>query len=489
MKIFTMVAMTKNNQMRLDMTSGSPYALLLRFALPLLAGNLLQQLYNVVDSIIVGQYVGEEALAAVGTSFPVMFLFVSLFAGISMGAAIVIAQYFGAKNYERLQHTVDTIYRAFIVSSVVLSAAGYFIAEPMLRLINVPDAALVHAVPYLQIIFLGMIFVFGYNVNAGILQGMGDSKSLLMYLSVAVVSNIVLDLLFVAVLKMGTAGAALATVIAQMVAFAIGVWHINKKHALVQIRIKGGVMDWKILRDAIRLGIPAGLGNMSYSLGTMLLQNLVNSYGTAFMAGFAAASKIDAFAFLPMLTLGVAITTYVGQNVGAAKIDRVTDGVKAALVISAVTTLIMVPLSLIFGPSLIGLFNSNPDVIAAGMAYLTRMLPYIYLLAIMMILSSTLRGAGQAVIPLFFQMLSLWVARVPLSYLFAHYFGRDNMFYSFPIGWVLGLSFAIPYFLRGRWKRRIVTASGIGGGSLAVSDEADGEEREEESGAGIDHQV
>lgn len=483
------MAMSKDNKMRLDMTSGNPYSLLLRFAFPLLAGNLLQQLYNVVDAIVVGQYVGEDALAAVGTSFPIMFLFVSLFAGISMGSAIVVAQYFGAKNYERLQHTVDTVYRAFIVSSLILSLAGYLIAEPMLRLINVPEEALIHAVPYLQIIFLGMTFVFGYNVNAGILQGMGDSKSLLMYLSVAVVSNIGLDLLFVAVFNMGTAGAALATVIAQCLAFSIGVLHINKKHALVKIRIRGGVMDWKILRDAVRLGVPAGLGNMSYSFGTMLLQNLVNSYGTAFMAGFAAASKIDAFAFLPMLTLGVAITTYVGQNVGAGKIDRVAMGVKSALVISAVTTLIMAPLSLIFGSSLIGLFNSNPEVVSAGMAYLTRMVPYIYLLAIMMILASTLRGAGQAVIPLFFQMLSLWVARVPLSYIFARYFGRDNMFYSFPIGWVLGLSVAIPYFLSGRWKRRIMTASGINAGYLTVTDEQDSEQRQEEGGTRIDHEV
>lgn len=470
-----MHGMGKTETMRLDMTSGNPYSLLLRFSLPLLLGNLLQQLYNVVDSIVVGQYVGQDALAAVGTSFPVMFLFISLFAGVALGSTIIIAQYFGARDHARMQRAVDTVYRAFLVSSIVLTVVGYFLAEPMLRLINVPEAALVHAVPYLQIIFLGTLPTFGYNVNAGILQGLGDSKSLLIYLAIAVTSNIGLDLLFVVPLQMGTAGAALATVIAQLIAFLIGVWHINKKKGLVRIRLKDSVMDWSILKDAIRLGIPAGLGNISYSLGTMLLQNLVNSYGTAFMAGFSAANKIDTFAFLPVMTFGNATTTYVGQNVGAGKLDRVTAGVKAVLLITLVITAVIVPLSLIFGPTLISLFQNEPEVIAAGMAYLNGMLPYIYLLAVLMLLSSAMRGMGEAVIPLVTQAMSLWVARVPLSYLFARWFGRDAMFYSFPIGWVFGLAVIVPFFLSGRWKRRVVAAGGIRAGSLAVTNEEHGE--------------
>jgi len=467
--------MSKSDTMRLDMTTGSPYRLLLRYSVPLLIGNLLQQLYNVVDSIVVGRFVGQDALAAVGTSFPIMFLFVSMFIGVALGSTIIIAQYFGAREYDRMQRTVDTIYRAFIVSSLALSAIGFLLTRPMLGLINVPEEAMIHAVPYLQIIFLGTLPTFGYNINAGILQGLGDSRSLLLYLAIAVVSNIGLDLLFVVTFGLGTAGAALATVIAQMIAFLIGVWHINKKMGLVRIRLKHSVMDWSILKDAVRLGVPAGISNMSYSLGTMLLQNLVNSYGTIFMAGFAAANKIDAFAFLPVMTLANATTTYVGQNVGAGRLDRVMKGVKASLVICAAITAVMVPLTLFYGPTLLSLFRNDPAVISAGMAYLTRMLPYIYLLAVMMVMSSALRGTGQAMIPLISQSLSLWVSRVPLSYLFAAQFGRDAMFYSFPIGWVAGLLFLLPYFLSGRWKRRVMMAGGIRGGSLTVADKSDGE--------------
>lgn len=471
LKIRTMNAMSKAKTSQIDMTNGSPYRLILRFALPLFVGNLLQQLYNMVDSFVVGQYVGQDALAGVGASFPVMFLFVALFAGVAVGSSIIISQYFGARDQASMQRAVDTIYKAFIVSATVLTFVGFFLSEPLLRLISLPEEAIAHALPYLQIIFLGTIFSFGYNVNAGILQGIGDTKSLLYYLTVSVVANIGLDLWFVAGLGWGTAGAAWATIIAQALSFGIGVWHINKRAISIRIRVKGTTFDWNILKDSIRLGIPAGIGNMSYSLGALLLQNLVNQYGNAFIAGFTAANKIDAFAFLPIMTIGNTMTSFVGQNVGAGKIDRVIKGVKAAIVMTLVISLVISPLCLIFGPNLIALFQNDPLVIDAGMAYLTRMLPYIFLLGVMMVLLSALRGTGQAFIPFFVQALSLWVARVPLAYVFAHYFGRDNMFYSFPIGWVLGALVAVPYFLSGRWRIKIRQASGIKGGSLTVLDE------------------
>jgi putative MATE family efflux protein len=438
-----------------NMTTGTPWKLILRFSLPLLIGNLLQQAYNIVDSIVVGRFVGTTALAAVGTAFPVIFLLLSLFIGLGVGSTIIISQYYGANNRESVKKTIDTTYITMFAVGIPLSIVGILLSEPLLVLMNTPADVLPQATTYMRIIFAGTLASFGYNINSGILQGLGDSRSPLLYLLIATVFNIVLDLLFVGVFGWGVAGVAWATIIAQIIAFVFGIWHINRTQTYIHISWRNMQPNKRLLMDSIRLGLPAGLQNMSFSVGTMVLQSLINSYGSVFMAGFNGANKIDAIAFMPMMTFSSAITTYVGQNIGAGRMDRVRQGLRWTLIMSSIVCAVICPLILIFGSSLMQMFDTNPDVIQAGLSYLIRVVPFFILLSIMFIYTGALRGAGEAAIPLITAIVSLWFARVPLAYLLATT-GRDNMFFSFVLGWIVGCLIIIPYYYSGRWKKKAV---------------------------------
>lgn len=438
----------------LDMTTGNPYRLIARFALPLLLGNILQQLYNIVDSIIVGNFVSTAALAAVGTTFPIIFLINSLFMGIGMGATIIISQYFGANDKMSVKKTIDTIYITMIVASLIISVLGLFISRPLLVLINTPADTLDMATTYMQIIFIGTLATFGYNINSGILQGLGDSVSPLIYLSMATVMNIGLDLLFVLAFGWGVMGVALATIIAQFASFLFGLWHINHQNSMIRITWRHIHFDRQILYDSTRLGLPAGIQNMLFSMGMMTMQGLINRYNSTFMAGFNGASKIDAFAFLPMMTFASAITTFAGQNIGANRLDRVKQGIKATLILSAVVCLVVCIALILSARQLMHLFSQDPEVIAAGYAYLVRVIPFYILLSFLFIINGSMRGAGESIMPLVSSMASLWLARVPLAYVFAHFFGRDEMFFSIPIGWLIGLLIAVPYYRSGRWQNK-----------------------------------
>ncbi|MEA4890886.1 MAG: MATE family efflux transporter [Clostridiaceae bacterium] len=450
----------------MNMTQGQPWRLILRFALPLLLGNILQQLYNIVDSAVVGNFVGKTALAAVGTAFPVIFLINSLFMGIGMGATIIISQYYGAGDRQSVKKAIDTIYLAMLVIVVPLSVLGILLSHPLLLLMNTPADTIGQATTYMQIIFIGTLASFGYNINSGILQGLGDSRSPLIYLSIATVLNIILDLAFVLLWHWDVAGVAWATIISQLVSFLFGIYHINRRQAYIRIHLRHLDFDWNILKDSVRLGLPAGLQNMFFSLGTMVLQSLINSYQSTFMAGFNGASKIDSFAFLPLLTFSTAIMTYVGQNIGAGRLDRVKKGIRSTLVLSTVVSLAICTLILLTAGYLMRLFTDEPDVILAGEAYLIRVVPFYILLSVLFIVNGALRGAGESIIPLVATMASLWLARVPLAYFLADRFGRDNMFFSFPLGWLIGLAIVLPYYFSGRWRSKSMVRD-IGGPSAA----------------------
>ncbi|MEG1027654.1 MAG: MATE family efflux transporter, partial [Oscillospiraceae bacterium] len=317
--------MSKNLKVTsINMTEGNPYKIILMFSLPLLFGNILQQLYNLVDSVVVGNYVGEKALAAVGAGFPIIFMIVSLFAGIGMGATVMISQFFGAEDRKSISDTINTMYTAMMIGSIPLSLIGIFVTRPMLILMKVPDdGTLDMAVTYMIIAFIGLIGVIGYNTNAGILQGLGDSKTSLIFLAIATVINIILDVLFVVGFKWGLAGVAFATIIAQFCSWIFGIYYINKHFDYFKINIFNFKFKKQLFLRAMKLGIPAAIQQILFSVGTMFMQTLVNSYGSAFMAGFNGANKIDTFAFMPIQSFSVAMTTYAGQNIGAGKIDRV----------------------------------------------------------------------------------------------------------------------------------------------------------------------
>ena len=282
---------TKRSGGRMDMTEGSPLRLIVAFSWPLILGNLLQQVYNMVDSVVVGNYVGKNALAAVGSGSPVIFMLASLFMGLGTGSTVMISQYFGAGDEERMKKTVDTVYTSMMVGAVPLSLIGIFCSRPLLHLLNVPEEIFFDSWLYMVIIFAGMIGTIGYNINAGILQGLGDSRTPLVFLAVACGLNIVLDLLFVAVFHWGVAGVAVATIIAQAFSWLFGIYYINAKHPTLHISPFCLRFDKELFRQNMRLGVPIGLQQALFSVGSMVQQSLVNSYGSDFIAGFNVAIK------------------------------------------------------------------------------------------------------------------------------------------------------------------------------------------------------
>ncbi|NLJ41408.1 MAG: MATE family efflux transporter [Clostridiales bacterium] len=449
----------KNNKASgVDMTSGNPTRLILYFALPLLAGNILQQLYNMVDSMVVGNFAaqGVLALAAVGTAFPVIFMITSMFMGVGQGATIVISQYYGANDLQSVKRAVDTVYIFLFIASAPIAILGILISRPVLILMNTPPEALPMAVTYMRIIFAGIIASFGYNINSGILQGLGDSKRPLLFLAISTILNIILDLAFVIFLHWDVAGVAWATVIAQLFSFLYGLYYINNKGEHFRLSYKNLEFDPGILKESIRIGVPAGIQNLLFSVAFMALQGLINSYGSAFMAGFNGANKIDAFAFLPLVSFSVATTTYIGQNVGARRMDRVDQGVKSALIMSAIVSILMAAFIIPLGGFFMRLFSQEAEVIQSGIYYLNRVLPFFIMLATLFVLNGALRGAGEALVPMLSSIISMWLARVPAAYLLARYFGAKNIYFSYPIGWVLGIAITLPYYLKGTWKEKAV---------------------------------
>ncbi len=438
----------------IDMTDGHTAKLILAFSLPLLLGNVFQQLYNMVDSIVVGNYVGKQALAAVGTGFPIIFMLSSLFMGIGIGATILISQFYGARDFENMSKTANSMYTALAVISIPLAIVGILLSGPILKLMNVPDDTFDMANTYIMIVFIGIIGSLGFNINSGILQGLGDSKSSLLFLSVACVVNIVLDILFVVGFSWGVAGVAIATIIAQIVSFVFGTVYINKKYEFLHLSLFKFDFDKELFIKTVKLGIPAAIQQAIFSVGVMSLQALVNSYGSDFMAGYNAATKIDSFAFMPIQSFSTAVTTFVGQNIGAGKMERVRHGTRSTIMISVIFAIFIAVVLYIAGPVCLRLFSSDETVIEAGMAYLVRILPFYFLLSVQFTLNSVLRGAGQTVVPMISSILGLWLARIPAAYLLASLFGRDNLFFCYAAGWVVGILITGSYYFFGNWREK-----------------------------------
>lgn len=448
-----MASVAKREHGSIDMTQGSPMRLILTFSLPLLLGNAFQQLYNMVDSMVVGKFVSDAALAAVGTAFPLIFLLSSLFIGLGMGGTVMIAQFIGAEDRNSVRETVNTIYSALLVIIVPLTIFGVLIAEPLLRLIQVNEEVFPMAHTYAVVVFAGVIGSFGYNVNTGIMQGLGDSKTPLLFLAIACVINIVLDLLFVLVFGLGVFGVALATIIAQFCSWIFGIFYINKKYSFIHISFFRYRLDKGLLSRLVRLGIPSGIQQCQLAVAVLMIQSLVNSFGTDFMAGFSAANKIDTFAFMPIQSFGTAAVTYVGQNLGAGKLDRVQHGVRRVMVLSIITCAIISAIVVPAGPLLLRMFTNKSAVIEAGMAYLYAVLGPMFILAATFTVNSALQGAGATVVSMLSSIVSLWAIRIPVAYLLAP-LGRNMIYWSYPIGWLLGLLISGTVYLRGRWKNR-----------------------------------
>lgn len=445
--------MAQSNQKGLrNMTVGSPAGHIFYFALPLLAGSFLQQLYNMVDSWVVGNYVGDGALAAVGVGFPVIFMFSSLFMGLSNGGTVVIAQFYGAGKMDRVRDAVDTIYTAFVVSAIPITLLAVFLVKPLLFLLQVESGAYDEAWLYLTVVCAGIIGTIGYNLNSGILGGLGNSRTTLLFLSIATVMNILLDLALVLIFDLGVLGVAVATITAQISSWLFGVGYINRRYPDIAIRPFCFRFDRKLFRQIMGIGLPAGIQMSLVAIGSMAVMSKINSYGKEFTAAYNVGSRLDQLAFLPIQSLSNAVTAFVGQNIGAKRLDRARQGIRVTVlssVVWSIAMLVIIPL----GPTLVSFFSDTPAVMEAGAVYLKCIMPFYIPFSVMFCLNNAMRGAGESVFPMVDVILSLILLRVPMVYYLADNFGTDYMYYGIGIGWCLGCLLSVAYYFSGRWKR------------------------------------
>lgn len=441
-----------------DLTNGNEGRLIFRFAAPMLVGNIFQQLFSVVDSMVVGNFVGKEALAAVGASFPVIFVMVSMIIGIVMGTTIVISQYFGAGNFVKVRRAIDTMYIYSFVAGGITTVAGILFAEPILRLLVLPEDIMPQAVLYLRIYFSGIIIFFGYNGTSAVLRGLGDSKTPLYFLIIATVANIFLDLLFVAVFKWGVAGAAYATLIANGLAFALAIIWLNKTHKLIRIAIRGLHFDKEVFRHSMRIGLPTGIQQTLVALGGLALMGIVNTFGTNVIAGYSVASRLDSLALVPAMSFSQALSTFVGQNIGANKTYRIRAGLISTLKMSGIVTIVTTIFIVGLGNMLMRLFTNDPEVIRLGNQYLTIVSIFYLLFTLMFIYNGVMRGAGDTLVPMFFSLLSLWIIRIPMAWFLSGKIGATGVWWAIPAGWLIGLIMSYGYYKTGRWKQKSVVS-------------------------------
>jgi putative MATE family efflux protein len=441
-----------------DLTSGPEGRLIFYFAVPMLIGNLFQQLYNMVDSVVVGQFVGKDALAAVGVSFPILFLLVALVMGMGMGSSILLAQYYGAKNMEGVRRTVETTYLFLFWACLAMTAAGLVSAGPILRLLRTPPEVLPLARLYLNILFAGLFLLFGYNTLAAILRGLGDSKTPLYFLIVATLANIVLDLLFVLVFGWGVAGVAWATVIAQGLSFLLGLWYLRRPQlAVLRIRLRGMRFDAQIFRRSVQIGLPSAAQQVLVALGMLALSRIVNGFGTNAIAAYTAGTRLETFATMPAINFAMALSAFVGQNVGAGRLDRVRRGYLTTLLMSAGVALAVSAAVVGFRFPLIRLFNADAGVAALGARYLGIVGGAYVLFSILFITGGLLRGAGDTLTPMLVTLIALWVVRIPAATLLSRRLGTDGVWLATPVGWAAGLILILSWYAGGLWKRKALS--------------------------------
>lgn len=446
-----------------DMTVGKPSSSLIRFAVPLLIGNIAQQLYSTVDSIIVGKYVGDGALASVGASGPIINLLLVLFMGVSVGAGIMVSQYFGAKERDKLSESVGTAITATIVSSLFITVVGLLITDWAMVLLKTPEDILEMTCNYMKIIFIGMLGSAFYNIGSGILRGLGDSVMPLVFLLVACGLNVVLDIVFVADwgLGLGVAGAAWATIISQAVSAVLCIIRLISMKDVMDITFRSLWPKKSMVMQLIRLGLPSGITQAIFSLAMIVVQSLTNSFGSGIIAVNTVVMRVDGFAMMPNFTFGTAITTFTGQNIGAGKVDRVEKGTKDCMKIGLGVSVVMVSAILIFGKYLMEMFTSTPSVIENGVIAL-RILAVGYIaMAVTQILSGVMRGAGDTMTPMWISMITTVVIRVPIAYLLNWILGTYHcLFISLLTSWVLGALITAIAFRMGKWKKKSVLGGG-----------------------------
>lgn len=445
-----------------DMTVGSPWKKIVLFTVPMLIGNIAQQLYNTVDSIVVGKYVGDNALAAVGSAGPILNLLIVLFVGISVGAGIMVSQYFGAREREELAATIGNCITLTGIATVFVMVVASLVSRPLLALLNTPESIIDWCHSYLLILFIGVGGMAYYNILGGILRGLGDSMAALAYLLVATVLNIVLDILFVAKLGMGVNGVALATVIAQTVAAILCLLRLLRMKELFELKWSHLRLHKNYAMNVIRLGLPSGITQAIFSMAMIIVQSLTNSFGEMFIAANVIVMRVDGFAMMPNFSFGTAMTTYAGQNVGAKSYDRVETGARQGTLIAAGTSATITALILIFGKALMGIFTNTPELVELSRDMMGILAVGYIAMAVTQSLSGVMRGAGDTMTPMWISVITTVLIRVPIAYGIAFLTrsaeypnGRQEcIFISLLISWILGALINVFFYRRGKWKTK-----------------------------------
>lgn len=435
-----------------DLTKGSIVKAIILFSIPLLIGNLFQQLYNAVDSYVVGNYVGTNALAAVGASTPVINMLIGFFMGISTGAGVVIAQYFGADDTKRMRRAIHNSIALTLVMGIVLTIIGLFLTDPLLHAIGVPSEVFSQASLYLSIYFWGLLFMMVYNMASGILRSVGDSKRPLYFLIFSSAVNIVLDFLFVKGFGWGVAGAGYATLIAQATSAVMVMFVLMKTNENYKIVFKEIGFNKNILMRIIRIGLPTGFQQSIVALSNVIVQSYINVYGSSVIAGYSVTIKIDGFVNLPLQAFNMAVTTFVGQNIGAKKYDRVKKGAYITTFLAMITIGIFVVLMYFFGRDFIAIFNQEKEVIDAGRLMQLVFLPFYIVLPINQVINGVLRGAGRSSIPMYVMVFSFVILRQ--AYLFVvTKFTSDvtYVFFGWPVTWIICSIIFVIYFFKVDW--------------------------------------
>ena len=439
-----------------DFTSGHEGKLIFKFAAPMLIGNIFQQLFVVIDSIVVGKFIGKEALAAVGASFPVIFIMLSLIFGLVMGTTVIISQYYGAKDMLKVKRAIDTMYICSAIIGVITTIVGLLISEPILRMIDLPEELMPQATLYLKTYLSGILIFFGFNGTSAALRGLGDSKTPLYFLIIASVANIILVILFVGILRWGVGGAAMATLIANAIAFGLAIWWLNKTHKLIRISIRGLNFDKKIFQQSIRIGLPTAVQQTLFAMGGITLMGIINKFGTEVIAGYSVAYRLESLALVPTMSFSMALSAFVGQNMGANKIERIRTGLIATIKMSGIVTIVTTLFIIVFGNFIMSLFTNDHEVIRIGNQYLTIVSLFYPAFTMMFIYNGLTRGAGDTLIPMIFSLISLWLIRIPFAWYFSGKFGVQGIWWSIPAGWMIGCVLSYIYYKTGRWKTKAV---------------------------------
>ena len=434
------------------MTEGSIFKNLLFFATPLILGNLLQQMYNAVDSIIVGNYVGSNALTAVGAGASLIYLLIAFSLGASVGAGVIVSQYLGAKEKEGVHKAVHTAMTISIILGLILTAGGILFSRKLLVMMNTPAEILDDAACYLRIYSCGLIFNVVYNMAAGILNAAGNSRRSLMYLAAAAVVNIFMDLLLIAGLKIGVAGAAIATNFSQAISCILALWFLFRVPADYRISLKSLRIHKAMALRIIQIGLPTGIQNMVISFSNILIQASINQYGATAVAGFSAYLKIDGFNILPVLSFSMAITTFIGQNYGAGKYNRMKKGMWVTLLMGIVYTVLTGILLLTFSGQIMRLFSEDVGVIAYGQTAMRYFCPFYWILAILHSLAGTVRGTGKSIPPMVVLLASLCLFRIVwIQLVLPYYTSIEGIFILYPVSWLVGAVLMILYTWKGKW--------------------------------------